>query len=69
MWCKLYLFIMITPDNTHDISHNNWPSEARPQDSPRHELVLLVAACSWPKAGDRKVAQGISFDVIIRHYL
>ena len=60
---------MIVIDNTHDISYNNWPNVARPKDSPRHELVLLVEARRWPKAGDHKVAQGMSFDFLIRHYL
>ena len=51
------------------MSHNNWPSVGRQQDSLRHESVLLVAARRWPKAGDHKVAQSMSyFDVHIKHY-
>ena len=49
----IFFFTMMIIDNTHDISHNNWPSVARPQDSPRRELVLLYEGfANWTEAAD-----------------
>ena len=60
------IFLLILSLTIDDISHNNWPSVAAPQDILRHELVLLAAAHKWPKAWALMLLWDIIYDTLLK---